>query len=308
MKKANTSPSAILAAAITKASSLQTYYTIRFLVDRDRVDDAYRTYAYYRWVDDILDAETGSRTERIAFVNRQKALLERCCQGMPVGEVTPEEAMLVDLVQSDTSPNSGLKVYLRNMMSVMCFDAERRGRIVTRSELDTYTFWLASAVTEAMHYFIGHDGFSPQGDIRYQAVIGAHITHMLRDALDDGQAGYYNIPREVITAHGIAPWDVKSKAYRNWVRERVKTARAYFKIGRNYLAQVENMRCRIAGYAYIRRFEIVLDCIEAEGCLLRAVYPERQGKTQKIRMLAWAIWMALNRRAVNSTSRVITVR
>ena len=308
MKNVNSSPTTILAAEITKAASKQTYYTIRFLVDRDRVEDAYRTYAYYRWVDDILDADTGSRAERIAFANRQKALLARCYQGGPVGDVTPEETMLVELVQSDTEENSGLQVYLRNMMAVMCFDAERRGRIISQAELRTYTYWLASAVTEAMHYFIGHDDFSPQGDIRYEAVTGAHITHMLRDALDDGKAGYYNIPREVVTPHGIAPWDVKSSAYRNWVRERVKIARACFKVGRDYLAQVENLRCRIAGYAYIRRFEIVLDCIEAEGCLLRAVYPERQGPTQKIRMLGWALWMALNRRVANSTSRVITVR
>ncbi len=44
-----------LASSITKTASKQTYYTIRFLVDRDRVDDAYRAYAYFRWVDDVLE-------------------------------------------------------------------------------------------------------------------------------------------------------------------------------------------------------------------------------------------------------------
>ena len=44
------------ASSITKAASKQTYYTIRFLVDRERVEDAYRAYAYFRWVDDVLDA------------------------------------------------------------------------------------------------------------------------------------------------------------------------------------------------------------------------------------------------------------
>jgi hypothetical protein len=47
-----------LASSITKAGSYQTYYTIRFLVDRERVDDAYRAYAYFRWVDDVLDADS----------------------------------------------------------------------------------------------------------------------------------------------------------------------------------------------------------------------------------------------------------
>ena len=49
--------SGALAAAITKSASKQTYYTIRFFVDRGRVDDAYRAYGYFRWVDDVLDAE-----------------------------------------------------------------------------------------------------------------------------------------------------------------------------------------------------------------------------------------------------------
>jgi len=308
MKTANTLPSAALAAAITNAASKQTYYTIRFLADRDRVADAYRTYAYFRWVDDILDATTISRAECSAFANRQKVLLERCYQGEPAGDVTPEETMLVDLVKGDTGKNSGLQAYLRNMMAVMIFDADRRGRLISQSELSEYTDWLAVAVTEALHYFIGHDDYAPQGETRYLAVTGAHITHMLRDALEDADAGYYNIPREVVSAHGIAPWDVKSKAYRDWVKESVQKARACFKVGRDYLAQVENLRCRIAGYAYIRRFEIVLDYIEHEGCLLRAVYPERKACARKIGMLGWALWMAVNRRQPSPSSSVITIR
>ena len=112
------------------------------------------------------------------------------------------------------------------MMAVMAFDADRRGRLISQSELNEYTRWLAVAVTEALHYFIGHDDASPQGEMRYLAVTGAHITHMLRDAVEDAEAGYYNIPREVVAAHGIAPWDVESKAYRDWVKEtRAKSAR-----------------------------------------------------------------------------------
>ena len=55
-----------LASSITKAASKQTYYTIRFLVDRERVDDAYRAYGYFRWVDDVLDADSrfGVRAKR----------------------------------------------------------------------------------------------------------------------------------------------------------------------------------------------------------------------------------------------------
>src|SRR5574342_804601 len=111
--------SSSLAATITKAASKQTYYTIRFFADRDRVVDAYRAYGYFRWVDDVLDAESGSRPEKIAFVNRQKSLLEACYRGETPEGLSVEERMLADLVRNDTEKNSGLQSYLRNMMAVM---------------------------------------------------------------------------------------------------------------------------------------------------------------------------------------------
>jgi hypothetical protein len=163
-------------------------------------------------------------------------------------------------------------------------------------------------VTEAMHYFIGHNCVSPPGEVRYRAVSGAHITHMLRDALEDADMGYYNIPREVVAANDIAPWDVESKAYQNWVKERVRQARACFRIGRDYLAQVENLRCRTAGYGYIHRFEEVLDCIEGEGYLLRAQYAERKNCGRGVRRIGWALWMALKYRRPASVSSALPVR
>ena len=69
--------SAVLAARITKAASKQTYYTIRFFVDRDYVPDAYRAYGYFRWVDDTLDVPTGTKLGKIAFIKRQRDLFPR---------------------------------------------------------------------------------------------------------------------------------------------------------------------------------------------------------------------------------------
>src|SRR5512147_2732993 len=96
---------ATVASSITKAASKQTYYTIRFLVDRDRVDDAYRAYAYFRWVDDILDAASGSGPERKSFLERQKTLLEKCYHGDALWDVNVQELMLVELVQHDHEKN-----------------------------------------------------------------------------------------------------------------------------------------------------------------------------------------------------------
>ncbi len=99
--------------------------------------------------------------------------------------------MLMELIRSEREERSGLRSYVHNMMAVMAFDAERRGRLISVDELKEYTRHLATAVTEAMHYFIGYGCKSPQDQTRYLAVSAAHITHMFRDTLDDIEAGYF---------------------------------------------------------------------------------------------------------------------
>ncbi len=289
-----------LASMITKAASMQSYYTIRLLADRARMEDAFRAYAYFRWVDDILDTDSISgpvpneneTRERIVFLERQKLLLEKCIRQEMPKEVNPQEEMLVELVQSDGSPNSGLRDYLRNMMLVMDFDVRRRGRTITQYELNMYTHRLAIAVTENLHYFIGHGDFAPLDETRYLAVCAAHIAHMLRDTYVDSKLGYYNIPREVLKAHQITIEDKESAAYRSWVQERVALARRYFKAGRSYFRRVENLRHRLAGFAYMARFEWVLDTIENDDFVLRRDYKERKSKKTALEM-GWSTILSM---------------
>jgi hypothetical protein len=89
-----------LPALITKTASKQTYFTIRYLVDRDRVQDAFRAYAYFRWVDDYLDQKISTRLERIAFVERQLALMNCAYQGKAWRDASVEERILLDLIRS----------------------------------------------------------------------------------------------------------------------------------------------------------------------------------------------------------------
>jgi phytoene/squalene synthetase len=269
-------PSQKLASSITRSASLQTYLTIRYFVDRELVADAYRSYAYFRWVDDCLDENTLVPKERIAFLDRQRALLAACYQGIGIEDVSPEESMLVDLVQNHPQRGSGLELYLRNMMAVMQFDLKRRGRMVSQAELSQYTRLLATAVTEALHYFIGHDCPSPHGDNRYLAVQGAHIVHMLRDYQEDIQVGYINIPIETVQEHDLDLNDLDDPNFQAWVQSRLRLAETCFRLGREHIAQVGNLRCRLAGYAYLSRFEWMLQAIAADQYRLRATYPERK--------------------------------
>ncbi len=306
------------ASAITEAASKQTYYTIRFLVDRARVEDAYRAYAYFRWVDDVLDAAEGSgsvlseveASERTFFLERQKSLLEKCLRGEAPRDANTQEEILVELVQRNRDKNAGLRAYLRNMMLVMDFDVRRRGRLISQVELDEYTHWLAVAVTEAMHYFIGNGAYAPLDDSRYLAVSAAHVVHMLRDTYDDVRAGYYNIPREVLEANHIGPQDVQSDPYRAWVKSRVQLAREYFESGRIYFSHVQNSRHRLAGFAYMARFEWLLETIEQEGFVLRPQYTERRSIGTGLRMARLALSSMISWRGGNSVAsdRLATAR
>ncbi|MGB5845824.1 MAG: squalene/phytoene synthase family protein [Anaerolineales bacterium] len=278
-----------LAAEITKSASKQTYYTIRLFVDRELVNVAYQAYGYFRWVDDILDSHAGTRAEKITFVNRQKDLLEACYRGEAPKDLCIEEYMLAELVRSDSGKNPGLQSYLRNMMAVMMFDAERCGRRISEAELSEYTRALATSVTDAMYYFIGHNEPAPRHEARYLAVTAAHITHMLRDTLEDNETGYFNIPGEYLRMHGISPRDVKSQVYQDWICSRVKLARTYFEDGRRTLAQVKNWRCCFVGYAYSARFEWMLRAIERDNYCLRSEYRERKSLLTGL----WMSWTTL---------------
>ena len=283
-------PPTTLAAAMTRDASRQSYLTIRWLADRAYRADAFALYAYFRWLDDTLDERLVDWDQRLTFVARQRHLLAQAVDGATPTDLSPEEALLVGLVRGDHASSGGgidtpdgrtdsrtdsLLLSLRSMLDVMEFDARRRGRPVAQQELDDYTRDLAVAVTEALHHCIGRGQGSPHDETRYVAVTGAHVAHMLRDLAEDLASGYLNLPAELLVDGNVSLEDLQAPALRDWVRDRVELARSCFATGRRYLAGVENARCRLAGHAYIARFEWVLDAVERDGYRLRAGYPER---------------------------------
>jgi phytoene/squalene synthetase len=143
-----------------------------------------------------------------------------------------------------------------------------------------------------MHYFIGNGADAPHDETRYLAVSGAHILHMLRDTFQDLRAGYFNVPRELLEAHSIGPQDVHTDAYRDWVEGRVHLARAYFDAGRAYFARVQSLRHRLAGLAYIGRFEWLIETLERDDFRLRPRYGEGKSLATGLRM-SWDVltWM-----------------
>jgi phytoene/squalene synthetase len=277
---------AALAKSITRASSKQTYYTVRLMVDRDLVDDCYRAYAYFRWADDVVDESSQSSDERTSFIRRQRELIDRLYKNERPDDLTPEEEIIADLIGHHREENSGLHSFICNFLAVIEFDAYRKGRSISQQELAWYSGCLGKAVTDCIQYFVGHGHPYPPGDNHYLAATAAHITHMLRDMVLDAADGYINIPREYLKAHGISWEDVDSPPFRAWVRDQVQHARQYFHEGKRYLDELDVLRCKIVGYWYCARFESVLDVIESDGYVVRGVYSQRRRLSSWLRM-AW---------------------
>ena len=280
--------SATLARSITWKGSKQTYITGRLMIDRELVDDFYRAYAYFRWVDDVIDISSRSDEERAAFITRQRELIDCLYSGGEQDELAPEEQMLADLISHDREEDSGLQSFIRNMFAIIEFDAYRKGRSIGREELVCYSDCLARSVTDGIQYFIGNGHPYPDNERRLQAATGAHIAHLLRDAVQDSADGFINIPAEYLEMQGIKSENMDSPPYRAWVRSRVEQARFDMQEGKRYLDELEVLRCKIAGYWYCARFEGVLDTIERDGYHLRADYSEHR------KLFAWLkmSWLA----------------
>jgi phytoene/squalene synthetase len=276
MNPATNESSASLARSITRSGSMQTYFTARLMVDKDLVDDFFRAYAYFRWIDDVIDISSTSDDERIVFISAQKDLIDNLYQHKRIDKLSVEEEILRDLINHDPGEDSGLQSFIRNMFAIIEFDAYRKGRLISNEELDWYVNTLGTSVTDGLLYFIGNQNSYPDSEDKYQAGIAAHITHLLRDMHQDDEDGFINIPREFLETHGIDHRDMDNPAYKIWVKERVNLAREKFIQGKQYLNDLNNLRSKIVGHWYCARFEVVLDTIEQDGYILREEYHERR--------------------------------
>ena len=107
----------LVAQSITRAGSKQAYYTARLMVDRHLVTDFFKAYAYFRWIDDVIDITAGTDEERITFIKRQRTLIEGLYnQSIIPADLCTEEQILADLIRRDRDreAESGLRSFIMN--------------------------------------------------------------------------------------------------------------------------------------------------------------------------------------------------
>lgn len=292
-----------LAREITRRESVQSYLTMRLLVDKDLVEDSYRAYAYFRWADDVVDKLSDSNEARAAFIGRQRALVEGLYRGGRPEGLHRMESMVAELIRNDRGPNSRLRSYIENFLAIIEFDAERSGRRITGAELREYSDRLAVAVTDAIQYFIANRHPYPEDEHRIAAARAAHTTHMLRDLRQDLPAGYWNVPREFLEEHGIGPEDWDTPVFRGWVRSRVEEAREDFWRGKAYIDRLDVLRAKIAAHWYSAHFESVLDMIERDSYRLRLDYSGGHRSAAWLKM----VWVAIRVSIRHAGSRLRTL-
>jgi phytoene/squalene synthetase len=284
-----TARSAALAKSITWAASKQSYLTALLMVDRGLIDDAFRAYGYFRWIDDVVDIDSRNRLDRTSFMTRQKEIIQALYRGDRPADLTPEEEMVADMICRHEAKDAGVHSYIKKMLGVIDFDAHRRGKLVGAEKLRWYSDALGASVVDAIQFFIGGGQSYPKTEDRYAAGIAAHIAHILRDMRADIADGFVNIPREYLEQHGLDPEDVEHSAFRSWVREQVDTSRKLFRLGRRYLDKLDSLRVKIVGFWYCARFDGVLDAIEQDGYVLRKDYGSRHGIANWMKMASVAI-------------------
>ncbi len=266
-----TNPPRSLAGSITWKASKLTYFIGRVFVDRDLKEDFFRAYAYFRWIDDIVDESSATNEDRIRFVTRQDTLIKRLFSGDGLmDDLRPEEELLLRLTESRHNHSDNLRSFVENMFAIIQFDAHRKDSTINSAELNWYSGCLGRSVVDGLQYFIGNDHDYPRSENQYSAAIAAHITHLLRDTIPDMANGFINIPSDVLPEQDIQTPD--HPAVRSWVKDRVMLARRLFREGREYIRSLRVKRCQLASYLYCRQFERILDTIERDDYVVRRAY------------------------------------
>lgn len=257
---------------ITRDASVQTYWTVKLLFDRERRGDAYRAYAYFRALDDEIDIRRKTSASRRTYILRQRGVIDAAYAGTSVHSLTREEKFITEVISHNRDRNSRLGSFIDNFFAIIAFDAERKGTYVSRQRLLWYRKTLSRAVTDGIAYFVNGGSAYPPHPAQYAGAEAAHITHMLRDLYEDAADGYYNIPLDFCRTHGITPRDIISTPVRDWVYSEVARARRLFADSHTYIDTLSHLRGKIAAAWYCARFESLLTTIENDGYILRPHY------------------------------------
>lgn len=267
----------------TKASNPTAYFLVRLFGEKDWRDHSFLIYAYFRWVDDIIDCPRTSYEEKKRSMERQGKLLRNLYDGLAYqGNYILEEQFAHYSVAFDREMGFALKDDILGMFSVLMRDLERNGAPTPAKEMDEFIYVESKAFINMIRFFCGETGGYDGAD-KYDEGVGCKLVHLLRDFIEDLDQGYVNISQDDMERYRINLDNINDDNFQAWVRDQVELAREHFRKGKHNLSNSKRLRYKIASYLYCAKYEDILAITEKDNYRLRSEY--KRTLVQKVRFL-----------------------
>jgi phytoene synthase len=231
----------------------------RFL-PRAKRDAVYASYAFCRYVDDVVDETPGAPgldvRERIDEWEKE---LDRCYAGNPTRPVT---LALADTVSRYPIPKSAFAGLIEGCRMDLV-----KNRYADFEELMAYSELVATTISTMSLAIFGYRGDSAVERGRDLAT-AFQLTNILRDVGDDLGKDRIYLPQDELLRFGVTEADLKArrmtKEFSELMRFQVQRVRDYYRRAEPLLSMIaaDTKRCTcLMGSVYYR----VLERIEASG-------------------------------------------
>lgn len=303
-----------VACEVTRTCNPTAYRLARLFFNRSMLPVYCLGYAYFRWLDDLVDAPNALNNLVRTMLDRQRdiisAMYEYETQSIYLA-LNIYEQMLVELISYDRTNGQSLQTYITDMLGLLEFDAKRRYQLCKQKDLDDYSRSLGRAYTKVLQICTARGNFLANNHEDNLAGYAAHQAHILRDFYIDVPLGYFNISQEYMKSLGytleqLSSMELDQLDLRPWVRDTVSTGTRAFIQGLKAIKQIRNWRCRLLGYVTSAQYIYVLEKIKQNDYCLQRDYTA--SSIEKRRMLAWALKMSfISEFDINSLIHKVTI-
>lgn len=190
---------------IAKKESPKASVILDFLIDKPGRDYLNLCYSYLRWTDDIVDNPNFPVEYKKNFIEHQKDLISLSYSKESFEPSGIEEACFFHFAEYAVSSNNLLLLEeVKNMVEAMSMDVKRLegSGVFSSAELEHYINLMSKSVFNILYNFIAFPGF----EYREEFYLGSKFTTtalMIRDLMEDINAGFINIPEEDIDRYQL---------------------------------------------------------------------------------------------------------
>lgn len=232
-----------------KSKNRFTYIFWNLFFSRDQIPVLFLTYAFFRWLDDMVDENSNSIEFSKLLIDREVNNLVSLYAGIDVVPEYDEENYLIAVVKNDLQKEEILRKIIEDFFSAISWDLRRRNSIPEQCELNRYSYLLGQSYSQGMVIGLGYKSYDPRFiHIGEYCGVAAHLTHLMRDLFIDLDLGYINISKEDVDKYHIDfkanPVDFKNQL-KPWFIETInRTFRLYNK-GMNFIPLLPSFKAKV---------------------------------------------------------------